>query len=443
MIALAALVAGCSSGGTPDGGGLSVTPANLTVFAGSGPVQLTVTGNYSQIAWQLDKALAGASLSAATGVSTAFTPPASVTTNQDVKVVASVPGTAISGFAKITVAPAKSTSGTPPVNPARDAGTGTPGGGAVGPRLWIPGSTGTVTGFPVAALGSSGSLAASGATTLTWTGGTVPTAIAFDKSGMLWIANFFNVYPDGSQLLGYTILSDGGLQASVTLKPSSGKSISPHALAFASNGDLWVADYNDWALLRYSAGQLAASGAPLPTTTIGFKITDAGYQSLVDPNDIAFDIDGNLWVANRGGNTVMMFAPDSVNGLGSDPSVQIYDTTGTLASMDGLAFDSSGYLWIASVKSNAIVRIQAHGLNGPTQLNPITVVSTPDGGSYAPLNGLRNIAFDVAGNLWVINGDGTLVRFGGPSSFTGRVSPVPAASFTGAPVTDVGRMQFY
>ncbi len=160
-----------------------------------------------------------------------------------------------------------------------------------------------------------------------------------------------------------------------------------------------------------------------------------------DPQGLAFDAAGNLYVANDGNNTVSKVTPAGV--------------VSTFASgfngPDGLAFDAAGNLYVANENGNTVSKVTpagvvstfASGFNLPSSLafdavgnlyvtnigtvskvTPAGVVSTFASG----LSGPTGLAFDPAGNLYVSNGNSNTVSKVTPA---GVVSTF-ASGFSGA-----------
>lgn len=209
---------------------------------------------------------------------------------------------------------------------------------ALGPdgRLWISTADGSrVVAFAPAALGASGSRAAT--TEIIPAGGSLsaPMALAFDAAQGLWVANFSSgtlVRFSAAQLA-----AGGALEPAVVISGAG----QPTALAFDAAGSLWVADYQANRILRYDPSDLAATGSPKPTVLIA---TDS---SLRNPSGLAFDVTGNLWVSNLSSATVVAFskgqleAPEAIV-----PRVVLSSDRGSLTLPAGLAFDADGSLWV-------------------------------------------------------------------------------------------------
>ena len=202
----------------------------------------------------------------------------------------------------------------------------------------------------------------------------------------LWIAN-------GTNVLEYipSQLTVAGTSATVPhLMNNSGSFGAPQGVTFDAKGNLWVMDpqakvngAETPALLEFSPAQLAALGttpAPDPIATITSTALNFPQQSV-------FDAQGNQWVTDHGKNTVLVFTAAQLAQTGTNsvvPAVTITsaDFNGPL----GIAFDVNGDLWIAnnggvpgannttSAAGTTIVEFLAAHLPAP----PATGVLTPD-----------------------------------------------------------------
>ncbi len=169
----------------------------------------------------------------------------------------------------------------------------------------------------------------------------------------------------------------------------------PHALAFDDNGNLFVANNGNGTVSEF------APGSTTPKATL---------SGLKNPGALAFDDKGDLFVANCGiasnATTVSEFAPGSTT-----PKA----TLKGLGFPAALAFDGSGNLFVANLIGNTVSEF-APGSTTPT----------------ATLSGLVHpdaLAFDASGNLFVANygnnGAGTTVSELAPGSTT------PTATLSG------------
>jgi hypothetical protein len=179
------------------------------------------------------------------------------------------------------------------------------------------------------------------------------------------------------------------------------------ALSIASGATV-LSDNASKSAITLRGATIVINTGPAPAVVVGARraglpsTPSATLTGLNQPNALAFDGSGNLFVANRGfhsrGTTVSEFAPGSII------------PTATLTGLNGpaaLASDTHGDLFVANGSGTTVSEI-APGSTKPT----------------ATLTGLNNptaLAFDARGNLLVaILGDDTLSQFTVPP-------PVPTA----------------
>lgn len=222
----------------------------------------------------------------------------------------------------------------------------------------------------------------------------------------------------------------------VTLVPLSTNTVSPRAITFGSDGDIWATDaytnqilqidVNGQVIGQFSIPRADAQGArgivrgsdgnvwftETTTKTLGY-ITTSGFMNVFDVpkyvGDIAVGPDGNIWVTDG-----CVYEAGCYPGYGKvlyDGSFTDYSTVGDPRSSDGITSGADGNLW--SFRGNGF---------GTSNLS-ITRIST--GGQFTdfspPLRG--NFYFPYccivsAGgdNIWFVRRyDGYLIMFN-PSS---------------------------
>jgi sugar lactone lactonase YvrE len=243
-------------------------------------------------------------------------------------------------------------------------------------------------------------------------------------TGGLWATNF----TDPTSLVQYTaaqLASSTSAAPAVTVTTSGPLD---QSIAFDASGNLWVADYSRSEVVEYAASQLAATGSPTPAVTLS---TTTGFGSLNAPSALAFDANGNLWVANGGGNTIVEFTASQLLTSGTPTqAVKLSDSSGSLVEPSALAFDPGGNLWVVNSASSGQPSVVEFGTSqlaaGGTPTSAVTL--TDDGaGSLA---GALALAFDPSGNLWVANGNAdrdTVVEFAA-SQLTTSGNPTPAVT---------------
>ena len=196
-------------------------------------------------------------------------------------------------------------------------------------------------------------------------------------------------------------------------------------LAFDAQGNLYVASSGNGTVSR-----VAPDGTVTPFA--------AGFDG---PAGLAFDAQGNLYVANNFGTTVSRVAPDGT----------VTPFAAGLSGPFGLAFDAAGNLHVANSANGTVSRVTpdgtvstfATGFGVPAGLafdaqgnlyvgnaatNIITRV-TPDGSAAAFAAGFgtpAGLAFDAQGNLYVASFADSRVQRVAPD---GTVSPVATVGF--------------
>lgn len=224
----------------------------------------------------------------------------------------------------------------------------------------------TVAGTP-GVQGYSGDNAAATAAKLT-----LPEGIAFDASGNLYIADTGNnvvrrvdattgtiTTVAGTGVAGY----NGDSQAAASAQLSS-----PWGIAVSANGSIFIADWGNNLVREVlsSNGQIKTVAG---TGTQGFTGdgTAAVGADLNNPQAVALDPAGNLYIADSGNNRVRVVDPNSGNirtiaGDGSEDFPGGDGSPATQAGMYGpigLYFDQAGNLFIADTLHNRIREVSA------------------------------------------------------------------------------------
>jgi sugar lactone lactonase YvrE len=211
----------------------------------------------------------------------------------------------------------------------------------------------------------------------------LPEGVAFDSSGNFYVADYGNnrvlVYARGSttafrvygQLGNFTTSSNGGVSANSLS--------SPRGVAFDSANNVYIADSFNRVLV-YLPGSTTAFrvygqlGSFITSTANNGGIS---ANSLSSPRGIAVDWTDNVYIADRGNNRVLMYAPGSttafrvIGQLGSFTS-----GTANIGGISASSFSSpfaisNGY--IVDNGNNRVLRFPCYcsaNFNSPTGLGP-------------------------------------------------------------------------
>jgi sugar lactone lactonase YvrE len=256
-----------------------------------------------------------------------------------------------------------------------------------------------------------------------------PSGVALDTKGNLYVADHGNdrvrridangvihayagagpIPPVGSNEGSYG--GDGGPPARARFKV-------PTSLAFDRAGNLYVADRDNGAVRLISKGGRITTLAGTGVRGYSGDGSAATKARLDQPQGFAFDRAGNLYVSDSANNRVRRIdtrgvittvAGDGRHGYSGDSGAA---TRARLSDPYGLAFDANGNLYVAEPDEGVVRRIDARGM--------ITAVAgtghlglSGDGGqaTRAKLDSPFGLAFDSAGNLYIAdNGNGRIRR---------------------------------
>jgi sugar lactone lactonase YvrE len=154
------------------------------------------------------------------------------------------------------------------------------------------------------------------------------------------------------------------------------------------------------------------------------SFTTAVYHTaataLGNPQGLAFDPSGNLWVADTANNRILMYPRDTgfTNGqaatlvLGqSDFAPGKWNATATATTLHvpyALAFDPSGNLWVADGNNRILMYPKGTGFTNGEAATLVLgqsdfTTSAPPSVTATTLGGEQGLAFDSSGNLWVVD----------------------------------------
>jgi len=209
----------------------------------------------------------------------------------------------------------------------------------------------------------------------------------------------------------------------------------PAGLAFDSSQNLWVANCSDFifgtgAIAEFTAAQLANLGnnrTPDPNKTL---LDDGSLTILGCPWGAQFDAAGNLWITNRSIPNLVSYSPAQL-AVGGAITPDTTITSTSFESPRGIVFDASANLWIVENQNQEILAYKAAtlaaALGHSGQVNPDIIISSSSFGDP------RAITFDGAGNLWLADATGKLLKFAA-ADLAMSGTPTPTVVITATPV---------
>ncbi len=205
-------------------------------------------------------------------------------------------------------------------------------------------------------------------------------------------------------------------------------SFGPSAAAFDRSGDLWVVDTDNNRILEYvppfTSGMSATLAIGQPTLTSFRSNTTA--SGLWEPEGIAFDGNGDLWVADTQNDRVLEFAPPFSTGMSatlvlgqSDFTSRLGGTSPTNLSLpSGLAFNATGALFVADRGNNRVLAFDppfSSAEAATLALGQTSLSGSRPGTTATNLSFPTALAVDRAGDLWVADqGNDRVLEFAYP-----------------------------
>jgi sugar lactone lactonase YvrE len=250
-----------------------------------------------------------------------------------------------------------------------------------------------------------------------------PTGIAMDDSGNIYIADTFNNRVrkiDQTGLIAtyagtgtpFPVSGDGGPATSARLAWPTG-------LRLDGSGNLYIADAGNMRVRKVSPDgtitTIAGSGpGGSGYSGDGAAATDA---ALSWPKDIAFDGQGNLYIADTGNNAIRKVS-----------TAGVISTVAHVQAPSGIAVDSSGMVYTND--GARIVKLSAQGTTLPVAGTGAQGYSG-DGGpaTAAKLTGPTGLTFDRSGSLFI--GDGASVRRVSPDGIITTVAGNGVVGYSG------------
>jgi uncharacterized protein (TIGR03437 family) len=240
----------------------------------------------------------------------------------------------------------------------------------------------------------------------------VPTGVAVDSAGILYIADSYNNRiravvngvirtVAGSGPAGYTYggySGDNGPAASAQLTY-------PRGAAVDSAGNVYFADSNNNRIRRVSNGVITTVAG---NGTAGFSGDNGPATSaeLNAPYGVALDSAGNLYIADHANYRVRKVSNGVITTVaGNGTTYGGYGGPATSAGLNeptGVAVDSAGNLYIANEGSvykvsNGVITVVAGNLD-------YSCVGANGPSTSVPLCDVQSIAVDAAGNVYIAEG---------------------------------------
>ena len=245
-----------------------------------------------------------------------------------------------------------------------------------------------------------------------------PNGVAVDSAGNLYIADTYNSRVRKVTNGVITTVAGNGTQSfsGDNGSATSAQLYNPHGVAAGPDGSLYIADSSNNRIRKVANGAITTV---VGNGTAGFSGDNgpAASAQLSDPEGVAVDSAGNLYIADTGDNRIRKVTNGvivTVAGTGwcgftlgdNGPAA-----SAQLCSPKGVAVDSAGNLYIADtfdqlirkVSNGVITTVAGTGTHGPSSgdNSPATSASL-----FSP----TGVAVDSAGNLYIADTGNSRVR---------------------------------
>src|ERR1700722_18857096 len=143
-------------------------------------------------------------------------------------------------------------------------------------------------------------------------------------------------------------------------------------------------------------------------------------SGLTNPNGLALDLAGNLYVADTGNNHILKILPDGT--VSTLDNAGVFSGVSAMSSPQELAVDSSGNLYIADSGNNRVIEVSPSGAGTLVSLGGFT------------LNNPQGLAVDNLGNIFIADtGNNRIIEVTSSGSTllsTALDSPISSASLS-------------
>ncbi|MGZ3872871.1 MAG: NHL repeat-containing protein [Mucilaginibacter sp.] len=265
-----------------------------------------------------------------------------------------------------------------------------------------------------------------------------PQGITVDASGNIYVSDSYNHRIRKVTASGVvSTFAGNGTIGYADGDATAAEFYGPHGLVADKAGNIYVADFGNNVIRKITPAGVVSTF--VGNGTAGFVNGTGTSCEFNNPSGLAIDASENLYVADRGNNSIRKITPAGVvTTLAGVKSPGYVNDTGTAALFNdpnGVAVDAAGNVYVADQGNSAIRKITSAGVvttiaGGPTQTDLVNLPSglalDKDGNIYITDESGRimecttaNVLYILAGTLnspGFVNGVGTSALFNNPQA---------------------------
>ena len=247
-----------------------------------------------------------------------------------------------------------------------------------------------------------------------------PDGVAVDRSGNVYIADFADhlverVTPTGS----LSVFAGTGTAGAPTAGPATSSDIgAPNGVGVDASGNVYIADSEEYVEKVTPSGTLSifagtgTAGTPTPGPAISSKLNV--------PNAVAFDAAGNAYIADVANNEVEKVTPSGTLSIFAGTGTGGAPTPGPATSSkfrdpEGVAVDGAGDVYIADTANNEVEKVAPSGTLSIFAGTGTSGHSTAGLATASELNQPGAVSVDGGGNVYIADSNNSVVEeVGGP-----------------------------
>ena len=231
-----------------------------------------------------------------------------------------------------------------------------------------------------------------------------PQGVVADAQGNVYVADGFNnrirkITPAGD----VTTYAGDGNPGFADGPAATAEFYAPQGIAIDAQGNLYVADIGNNSIRKISTAGVVSTFAG--NGTRGYVNGAAATAEFNNPQGVAVDATGNVFVADRSNNLIRKItAAGVVSNFAGSGAAYYYNSTTNLSSFNGpkgVAVDASGNVYVADAGNYSIRKITAAGTATTIAGSPVqtTIIGSPAG-----------ISIDSQGNLYIADQGGRILE---------------------------------